>query len=132
MQVDRLLKLVAHLKAGRPGGHAQFDFGSWHVGVPADGHCGTLGCALGECPVVFPEDWDFTDGQPCYKGEAFHVHAAERFFEIPYWDAYAMFLPEEPRWWASGQELSEEAAALEVAESIEQYVAAVRARNLRR
>jgi hypothetical protein len=55
---DRLLQLAGHLEIGQLG-HDAFDFRVLNRGrVNADG-CGTSGCALGECPIAFPNDWAF-------------------------------------------------------------------------
>lgn len=63
MNAERLLKLADHLENGKLG-HKKFDFSAYHA--DEFGHyykepenCGHLGCAIGECPVVFPEDWGF-------------------------------------------------------------------------
>ena len=60
MRSDRLLVLAAHLKSDRRG-HKIFDFGCYSVGVrdPKRNLCGSAGCALGELPVVWPDDWYF-------------------------------------------------------------------------
>lgn len=60
---DRLLKLANHLKTGKLG-HKKFDFSVINVDPEKDDRgeeykCGTLGCALGECPIVFPRQWGF-------------------------------------------------------------------------
>lgn len=66
---DRLLKLATHLKEGKLG-HKKFDF-TWLNHDPKKSEqgltyeCGTLGCALGECPIVFPRQWKFDDTEGC-------------------------------------------------------------------
>ena len=54
----RLLKLAEHLEKGKLG-HKQFDYSTYHIGPRDKNHCGTAGCAIGECPVVFPRQWKF-------------------------------------------------------------------------
>jgi len=56
---ERLAILADHLEHGQLG-HSFFNFGAWNVGpaVTPSG-CGTAGCAIGECPIVFPEEWSF-------------------------------------------------------------------------
>lgn len=56
MNKERLLKLATHLEMGKLG-HERFDFAQLNN---SDGPtCGTLGCAIGECPIAFPESWYF-------------------------------------------------------------------------
>lgn len=57
MRADRLLKLAHHLEAGCPGGHEVLDMEVYNNSN--DAKCGTAGCAIGELPIVFPEDWEF-------------------------------------------------------------------------
>lgn len=54
----RLLKLGNHLLTGTLG-HERFDFCVWNAGKKKENGCGTSGCAIGECPIVFPESWIF-------------------------------------------------------------------------
>lgn len=56
MNKERLLKLANHLLHGKLG-HEVFDFNVFHKSSTYG--CGTRGCALGECPTCFPEDWEF-------------------------------------------------------------------------
>lgn len=62
MRSDRLLLLAEHLEKGVLG-HTQFDFGCFHTtcALPG-GECGTAGCALGECPFLWPYDWRMASG----------------------------------------------------------------------
>ncbi len=60
---DRLTKLANHLLKGKLG-HKKFDFSVLNVDEKKDEKeipysCGTNGCALGECPIVFPRQWKF-------------------------------------------------------------------------
>jgi hypothetical protein len=64
MNKERLLKLANHLLTGELG-HEYFEFSHFNHGKHHDPkkveiRCGSRGCALGECPIVFPEDWMFT------------------------------------------------------------------------
>jgi len=53
-KIRRLLKLAKHLESGKLG-HDQFNYSIYHD----EDICGTAGCAIGECPFVFPEHWVF-------------------------------------------------------------------------
>ena len=58
---ERLTLLAQHLKNG-PLGHKVFNFNTWNSGPSLKGpvrRCGTSGCAIGECPVLFRTDWEF-------------------------------------------------------------------------
>ena len=88
MNKERLLKIANHLKSGELG-HKEFNFSVingfrtverdsaygptdidelsfWACeGIPDEAYakkeinCGTLGCAIGEFPIIFSEDWSF-------------------------------------------------------------------------
>lgn len=60
MNKERLLKLADHLEFGTLG-HRVFNFSRLNEGtvINKDTLCKTNGCAIGECPIVFPEDWEF-------------------------------------------------------------------------
>lgn len=61
MNKERLKIIETHLRVGKLG-HDKFDFGCINMersGEPAVNVCGTLGCAMGEFPIIFPEDWKF-------------------------------------------------------------------------
>jgi len=60
LHIRRLEKLAKHLESGKLG-HERFDFSEIHLPFerPRKSHCGSAGCALGECPVVFPGVWKF-------------------------------------------------------------------------
>lgn len=54
MHKQRLLKLAEHLETGKLG-HDRFDFEHYHQ----EESCGYAGCAIGECPILFPRHWRF-------------------------------------------------------------------------
>jgi hypothetical protein len=60
--VTRLETLRGHLRCGELA-HEKFDFSVFNKGharcePPVPG-CGYAGCAIGECPALFPDDWEF-------------------------------------------------------------------------
>lgn len=67
---ERLSKLADHLDSGKLG-HKKFDFDHWnHVQFGEDFDdkgCGTCGCAIGECPIIFPRQWEFRANFPVLK-----------------------------------------------------------------
>jgi len=64
IRFDRLVALAEHLEKGKLG-HDLFFFGVWHddnatsedFEILPEGFCGTVGCAVGECPSAFPDQW---------------------------------------------------------------------------
>ena len=58
MQVERLKKLANHLLT-KELGHDVFDFSVFSKGHVFAEDCGTRGCAVGECPIIWPEAWRF-------------------------------------------------------------------------
>ena len=93
--------MAAHLEFGELG-HKKFDFNRYNANMsgsimlisPAF-KCGTNGCAIGECPIVFPEDgWKFEfNGEPSYQGSIYQMTCASKFFEIDYEEAAFLFMP---------------------------------------
>lgn len=61
---DRLEKLATHLETGKLG-HKKFAFDKLHHTFeeydqkPVDGFCGSVGCAMGELPIVFPRQFKY-------------------------------------------------------------------------
>ena len=58
IRFDRLEKLADHLIDGKLG-HEHFDLLCFNEGITNKKGCGSNGCAIGECPIVFPEEWFF-------------------------------------------------------------------------
>lgn len=94
MNKERLLTLANHLKYGKLG-HEKFDFSIYNN---ATAKCGTMGCALGECPIIWPEDWKFYknyDGDPVLIGEypPSSLISAIRWFNLSPGEAVYLFIP---------------------------------------
>lgn len=86
MNAERLLKLADHLENGKlftP----KFDITRWH--------CSTSGCAIGECPGLFPDEWRFDSGLPTLKGKFDPLGSAEDFFGLNGKQAEYLFLDKE-------------------------------------
>ncbi len=90
---ERLLKLATHLESGKLG-HEVFDFSEYNnVCKPI---CGTAGCAIGECPIVFPDEWKFSlSGLPLFNDYG-PRGGAKSFFEINDEEADCLFFPMSP------------------------------------
>jgi hypothetical protein len=92
MQRAKLLKLADHLES-LP--RKKFNIGYW---CKEDNRCGTVACAFGWCPIIFPRS-----GLKMYKeigeikyknvnGTHWGINAAEEFFQINDKDARDIFL----------------------------------------
>lgn len=95
MNKERLLKLVEHLEQGKLG-HDKFDF--THIHSENRHKCGTSGCALGELPFVFPEQFRL-DRECCgvtylYSKEMYSEFTlAAKWFDISYNESSFLFSP---------------------------------------
>lgn len=92
MNKQRLLKLAEHLESGELG-HDIFDFNNYHE----EKNCKTSGCAIGECPYVFPEDWIF-DILPTLRDYSYLTveRASQKFFDLTRDEYYFIFTPSGP------------------------------------
>ena len=116
MNAERLLKLADALEKPMPSGF-RFHFAYYH----REAHCGTLGCAIGLCPFVFPEEWERReDGFPYLIGEDYVWNSGIKFFELSERDYSRLFEPTESPFegW-----LDRDASATEVAANIRAFVA---------
>jgi len=131
VRAERLLKLAAHLRGLKP---SEFDFMS-PVSRPAGNGCGTLGCAIGWAPAVFPElcRWRKSGyGKALLEttllgraGQHDYVEVAVELFGIDEREATRLFTPYAARQWVANdvEPLGNHATPQEVAESIELFVA---------
>lgn len=104
MNKERLLQLAEHLDTGDLG-HEEFNFNTFNstdgmLAIEQVGKCGTNGCALGECPILWPEDWVFgAMGYPETGAESAHgnsnhvIRAAEIWFGISGNSVRRLFMP---------------------------------------
>ena len=67
IRFDRLETLAQHLETGVLG-HEEFDFSDYNTGPLNEVGCGTAGCAIGECPIIWPGEWAFCYNLPLMKG----------------------------------------------------------------
>lgn len=88
MNKDRLLKWEQHLRGKGVThniGHRVFDISIWNSNdrpIP-NTFCGTSGCAIGELPFVFPDEFSFNESGSIIDSEGrYHCFGAERFFGI--------------------------------------------------
>lgn len=98
MNKKRLLKLADHLMRGKLG-HKKFDFSTYNSFSPNNpSGCGTNGCAIGECPIVFPRQWKFAKGSgaPILRCEDTHYEqdSGQIFFDVGMREYEHLFIPE--------------------------------------
>lgn len=95
--LKRLEKLATHLEKGKLG-HKTFDFSQFNGGFEPDqplNTCGTAGCAIGECPIIFKKQWFFDDeGIPNVYGCSNSFSSAKEFFKLGYFEYITLFTPE--------------------------------------
>jgi hypothetical protein len=124
--IERLRKLADHLMHGNLG-HQAFDFGHFNSGMidsryednPRLRRCGTIGCALGECPFIF-EEWYF-DGcdEPVIEPYYTSLASASHFFNISGKEARHLFIP---RMQHEHPILEKHSSRQEVAENIYRFI----------
>lgn len=89
--IERLHKLADHLLHGKLG-HAEFDFSRYNDSGIA--RCGTAGCAIGECPIVWPDHWRFNnEGFPVLGSNTSIELSGKLFFEIGTGEYEHLFTP---------------------------------------
>lgn len=124
--LDRLLMLASHLRYGELG-HDIFDFTTLHSENPS--HCKTMGCALGECPTVWPEWWsmdtskDPTLTRPLIRGCYTTLDSAIKFFGLCAAEVHHLFYPnQQSPGEFGGVFLGSGASRWEVADNIVEFV----------
>lgn len=99
-------------------GHKKFDFTSWNDGKAYK--CGYSGCAIGECPIVFPKAWHFdAESDPVLKGNHSPSASGEDFFGIScneFWHLFSHGAQDIAEY--GGMPLSERATPRQVAMNI--------------
>lgn len=126
---NRLLRLAKHLEKGKLG-HKKFDFSTWNEGktpgsMPAR-RCGYAGCAIGECPIIWPKAWKFDGyGDPSLTGRHFSdvSTCATEWFGVLLDEVQHLFVPncQNPRRFG-GQTLGNYATRDEVAANLRAFV----------
>jgi len=135
---ERLLKLAKHLRSGKLG-HKKFDFSGWNqdkYGNELDHNgCGFSGCAVGECPIAFPKEWRFKDGDvQLRKGNVcvgYPKKNAMKFFGLTGDEADHLFIPSYQEIDSfGGMVLRNNATKKQVAQNIETFVAVQEAKDV--
>jgi hypothetical protein len=117
----RLTQLADHLESGKLG-HDLFDFNTYHNAQP----CGTSGCAIGECPTLWPRHWEMTIGpilRDFQKGVCSIEESACWWFGIDEREFRHLFMPygQEPRLYG-GTHCHQDVTRYEVAANIRAFL----------
>lgn len=122
MNTQRLLQLASFLRKLPP---ERFDFSRV---VRHETPCGTIGCAMGWTPAVFPELVEWTKDKYlypltlCSTGYPMDYDAiASRIFEMDQGEAFRLFTPGE-QGELDMEELEDNATPSQVADLIEEYI----------
>jgi len=100
IRFDLLEQLADHLDRGQLG-HEVFDFSTWnschrvHSDYAPNG-CGTNGCSIGECPILWPDKWTFHEWnrRPILIGSGLlPITSAAEFFGLSIEDCNYLFTP---------------------------------------
>jgi hypothetical protein len=132
IQIDKLRKVENHLRNGILA-HKVFDFSTIDKGEIGENGCGTNGCAIGELPVIFPDDFVYdTDGDVIVTNPKEGVYQSsvweeiDNFFGITSNMSNHLFVPEaQDRYKYGGNELDKEATKEEVADNIAAFIEVV-------
>jgi hypothetical protein len=121
MNTERLQKLAEHLLHGKLG-HESFDFGIYNN--TEEPFCGTAGDAIGECPIVFPEYWEFDEyGYPMTQNELDTENSGMAFFDLTLDEFEHLFYPNaQDTELYGGKRLKRNATRYEVAENILAFI----------
>lgn len=126
MRKKRLLKIVDHLLHGQIG-HEVFDFSRLNYHKKKEVHCinccGTNGCAMGELPFIFPDEWEFRNAKVLLKkgSSLTGMEDIEKFFKISKEEIIGLFYPDRYRIW-SETILPKTATKEEVAQGILDFI----------
>lgn len=126
---DRLKKLADFLIKGKLGTDV-FDFCDWFNKEEdvKNSFCKTSGCAIGQCPAVFPRHWEIRSNSVVLKRAhvgSDPIEMAERFFGIDDDEAEALFTPNSWLWIFGSKtaRLSGKASPKQVGENILRFIA---------
>ena len=120
IRIDRLKKLANHLIKGKLG-HTEFNFSVLHE--LQNHRYGTMGCAMGELPIVFPKYWGFDGSGVKYEQDSGLGSDVTSFFGINYLMHQHLFTPyvQIPNLYG-GKHLTEKATAKQVGNNILAFI----------
>jgi len=125
IRFDRLEMLAEHLEKGQLG-HERFDFRFYNNDYSK---CGTSGCAMGECPVLWPDQWEWYHDSVVLseqKGIGPEM-SGMRWFSITLNEYAHLFIPlsQDPAMFG-GELLERDATRYEVAANIRAFIEKMR------
>lgn len=122
MNTQRLLEMAQHLESGVLR-HKIFDFSQ--VNDTYDSQCGTLGCAMGELPVVYPKIWKYKSGMVylIQDSSGFMGKDIRVWFDLSQEEKLHIFYPKQQRPEKyGGEHLNENATRYQIAENIRAFI----------
>lgn len=123
IRYDRLRKLADFLDTLSP---SQFDFNHVRGTYRETDDCGTVGCAIGWTPVVFPRLMKFTEGKQGVvhrsTGSDDYDIVGQELFGISLDDAFALFGPMRSLPWLNNKMVGNDATPKQVAKSIRAFI----------
>lgn len=123
IHVKRLEKLATHLEKAKLA-HEKFNFNVFNSGRRISRlRCASEGCAIGECPAVFPRQWKWHQGSVSLtNGHPFEEkRSAMEFFGLTMEDATKLFYPTSRNEDVVGR-LKETATRFQVAAGIREFL----------
>ena len=127
MHSARLTRLANHLESNEELGVQNFDFGLFFTQTSVR-HCGTAGCALGECLYLWPGEWSLRNGTLGHwvlcDGKNDPTESARSFFGLTEFECDHLFFPDEQRPEKfGGVKLTMDATRYQVAANIRAFLA---------
>lgn len=131
LYIDRLNKIANHLNYGKLG-HKRQVFNELHVEFEEDekrkkqnkGFCGSLGCAMGEFPIIFPRYFHFFGKKIYLRREITYnlEHCIMEFLNIDYNEYNHLFFPSHQLIKYGGEFLDGLATKEQVADNILDFI----------
>ena len=123
MNKERLLQLADHLENGKLG-HEVFDFRIYNNAITPE--CGTTGCAMGECPILWPNHWEWSIiGYPTLSDGENHnsKFSGCAWFDLDRRQYDHLFMPDQQKVLLyGGKLLTKDATRYEVAAGIRAFI----------
>lgn len=126
MNKKRLVKLAEHLEKGKLG-HKKFSFAVYNVGATQPKSCGTMGCAIGELPILFPKLWTWDSyNDPSLRKKEYPMDTrdeVQEFFGLDLDEIQHLFYPyqQNPQHYG-GKILGDDATRKQVAKGIREFI----------
>lgn len=131
IRFDRLEQIAEHLEHGKLA-HEQFYFSCYNRTDSPDQYkpngCGTMGCAVGEFPAIWPDTWSWFFDEVRKDGlNGRMIYDVGDWLGITFHEYYHLFIPREQNTKKyGGIELRHSATKYQVAANIRAFIAKMR------